>query len=978
MLHRTHSLGLTCAFLCVLGAMACAGEKGDTGAAGPAGPAGDDGSPGQNGTSVGILTGNLTYQPNPAATPLPPALAASNVKVATLPDSGVSAVTDAAGDFELANVPVGVYTVKFSGDGYADLLISGVSVIAGKSTAVKTTSSTGQPLLLANNPIVLTPPVASAPAGFNAPVTLSVAVAGGKAPYTYKWVAAAANPTTVTLNSSTVASPTFTTGSLAAILASGKVIGFGKSTTADSSGNAVFMANPQVGFLSISAQMLSQMTYNFTVTVTDAVGFVKSATVAVPPATLAQGNSVVPIGQIVIANLPGNAASASLTFPQGSTAKLKDAATANPWFIPDVKGNYLLTASAGTLNVQASAFQSASPECVYCHSIIPAEKAANVLAKFKSWGNSAHGNHFFKYMHYDTNGALVWNDGVTSVPTANPTVNWSVTGSNPATAMTTYQFGMTGAEGTHYSASCTACHTTGFNALANNGGVDDAASGLSYTFPNLSSIFGSTLTGVTSQQVINSSGVVTTMTYDQVTPAPNATAWNSMPADVKKFAGMQCESCHGPLNTHAGQAMLLPDGSIVKPVQEFSEAACAVCHDKPSNHDRVSLWRQSKHANLQVAIDEGAGGNVAASASPSSSCNRCHSGQGFVQYVKQLTGQLKDSTGHAIPAYWGPLIDPSTVASAGKAYLQNTLGITPNKVAPQTCAACHDAHTTGLRVEGETPMLPSGFKVSGAGAGALCFVCHNSRNGVHNDAQNGLFFTSDLPGTAASASIGAPHEACQGDVVAGKNAFFIGNYSPSAHLAVADSCVGCHMKTFPAGLTGTNTNHTWRIDNTSCGKCHGSATAPVDGEALQAEFDSAKSTLENAINTSATSTVRGLYYKGSNPAPYLQIPSDASVTFVFGRSPGFYIKFTSAVPNPDGTGTITALGTATSGAALGKFYTDAGASIAAFDQLKGVYAKANWNYELVTQDASRSIHNPSFVFDVLSATQAAVQGTGAK
>jgi hypothetical protein len=973
--HRTRRLGLTCA--CVLAAIACAGSKGDTGAqgttgaTGPTGPAGAPGAPGSPGVSTGILSGNLTYQPNPAASPLPPALAASNVKVATVPDSGVSAVTDAAGDFELAGVPVGIYTVKFSGDGFADLLISGVSVIAGKSITVKTTSSTGQPLLVATNPLVLAPLVASAPARFNAPATLSVTVAGGTAPYKYKWVAAAANPTSVTLSSTTVASPTFTTGTLAAILASGKVIGFGKVTGFDNSGKLLFETNPQVGFLSISNQQLTQMTYNFTVTVTDAVGFVKSATVAVPPATLAQGNSLVPIGQIVIANLPGNASAATLTPPPGSAVTLKDAATTNPWFIPDVKGNYVLAVGTTSIFVQASAFQSANKDCGTCHTIIPPDQAANVTDKFKSWANSAHGNHYFKYMHYEGD-ALVWNKDANGnpipAPTANPTVFWNQPG-----AMTTYQFGMIGAEGTHYSASCTACHTTGFNALAANGGADDAASLLNYSFPNLSNIFGSSLTGVTSQQVINSSGVVTTVTYDQVTPAPNNGAWDAIPPSVKAFAGMQCESCHGPLNTHVAFAMLLPNGSIVKPVQEFSVAACAVCHDRPSNHDRVALWRQSRHANLEVAVSEGAGGTDAATANPSSSCNRCHSGQGFVQYVKQLTGQLKDSTGHAIQAYWGPLINPATIASADKAYLQNTLGITPNKVAPVTCAACHDPHTTGIRVEGNTPMLPSGFKVTGAGAGALCFVCHNSRNGAHSDALNGVYYTSDLPGATAATSIGAPHEANQGDVVAGKNAFFVGGYSPSPHLAVADSCVGCHMKTFPAGLTGTNTNHTWRIDSTSCGKCHGSATSPVDGEALQTQFDDAVSDLTAAINTSGTATVRGQYYKGSSRT--VQIPSDAVATFIPGRSVGFKITTATGMDDPNAAGgTINTL----SSAALGNFYTDSPPTTKTFDLLKGVIAKANWNYSLVTQDGSRSIHNPSFVFEVISETQAAVQGSGAR
>jgi hypothetical protein len=149
----------------------------------------------------------------------------------------------------------------------------------------------------------------------------------------------------------------------------------------------------------------------------------------------------------------------------------------------------------------------------------------------------------------------------------------------------------------------------------------------------------------------------------------------------------------------------------------------------------------------------------------------CHSAQGLVQYLNQLTGNLRKPDGTAIVgSFPGNLIDPgsATLADASVAYMQS-LGITPDKVQPQTCQACHDPHTTALRVEGDTPMLPSGFQVRGAGSGAICFVCHDSRNGARGDQFNGVYTNNDNPGTPAPVtSIGAPHEADQGDVVAGR------------------------------------------------------------------------------------------------------------------------------------------------------------------------------------------------------------------
>ena len=39
----------------------------------------------------------------------------------------------------------------------------------------------------------------------------------------------------------------------------------------------------------------------------------------------------------------------------------------------------------------------------------------------KTWKNSAHGNHFFKQMSYDSTGVLVWNDDANGNPLPAPT-----------------------------------------------------------------------------------------------------------------------------------------------------------------------------------------------------------------------------------------------------------------------------------------------------------------------------------------------------------------------------------------------------------------------------------------------------------------------------------------------------------------------------------------------------------------------------
>jgi hypothetical protein len=81
------------------------------------------------------------------------------------------------------------------------------------------------------------------------------------------------------------------------------------------------------------------------------------------------------------------------------------------------------------------------------------------------------------------------------------------------------------------------------------------------------------------------------------------------------------------------------------------------------------------------------------------------------------------------------------------------------------------------------------------------------------------------------------------------------------------------------------------------------------------------------------------------------------------------VTFTSAIPNPDKATppTITVLGTTAAPIGLASFYTDSGMGTKVFD-----VPKANWNYELVAQDGSRGVHNPSFTFNVLSATLSAL------
>ncbi len=749
------------ASLLLAAALGCSGSKGSPG---PTGVTGSTGPTGPSGTSTGTISGTLTYKP--AGTALP----ATAVTVTTLPDSGVTATSGADGTYTL-NVPIGVYTVQFSGNAFASAQVANVSVVAGGNATVNQ-------LLTATNPLVVTSALSSGPVGFGQQVTLGVTVSGSSGPYTYAWTPKAANPTAVTLDSATSATPRFTTGALTDIAASSATLlaAYQAALASGATGAALppqpaaFSLPPRVAFVGVSTTERAWMTYNFDCTVTDtSTGWKKTVTVAAIPTTLASAATIVPVGRVVIANYPGNTATATLSVPSGSTATLQGAATANPYFVPDAPGDYTVTDGATPLTLTAATYVGATPSCGGCHAANP-DVLANVAGKFADWGSSAHGNFYFKI-------------GVPSALAALP---------RTPNDLTLFAAGMDGVEGSHYGPGCYGCHTVGYDTTpgTTNGGFDDVAKGLTppWTQPDLS-----------------------TVDYGRYASA--------VPAPLQRLAGIQCENCHGPLGQHVTTAAPVPKA-------EWAAEVCNVCHDATTHHDKGYMWKQGKHSDLKLAMLEA---TVEGRGAFAAHCGRCHSAQGFAAWLDQQ--QCGNPGSIAIPDASNTQCNPATAVPATTTYLAS-LGLTVASVQPQTCQACHDPHTTTLRVDDSTGPLPAGFSVTSAGSGALCMMCHNSRNGTHDD-------------TAAPTGFTAPHAADQADVFTGSNAYFVAPYQMSRHAAVNDTCAGCHVKLVPRFLTSSTAypNHSFLADTSICAACHGS-TGAVNGEALQGSVRQALSDID--------------------------------------------------------------------------------------------------------------------------------------
>jgi hypothetical protein len=151
--------------------------------------------------------------------------------------------------------------------------------------------------------------------------------------------------------------------------------------------------------------------------------------------------------------------------------------------------------------------------------------------------------------------------------------------------------GIDGVFGSHYSASCIPCHTVGYdtNALAVNGGFDDVAAQLGWTFPT---------------------NLV-------------ASNWSNMEVNyptLANLANIQCENCHGPGSQHMdtfGKTNLI--------AVSFGSGACTQCHDDPPNHIHAAEWYNSAHA---VTTTDPAG---------NATCVGCHTAYGFIGRIEGWT-----------------------------------------------------------------------------------------------------------------------------------------------------------------------------------------------------------------------------------------------------------------------------------------------------------------------------------------------------
>jgi hypothetical protein len=539
-----------------------------------------------------------------------------------------------------------------------------------------------------------------------------------------------------------------------------------------------------------------------------------------------------------------------------------------------------------------------------------------------------------------------------------------------------------GADGPGFTEACLSCHTVGYDALpsAKNGGFDDVAASSGWTFP----------------------AKLEPGNWQALVGTPN----------LGQLAGIQCESCHGPqaggvTGPHANITNLDVGARI-----SFSAAVCATCHQESPRYYGPSQWALGKHADLGLAVGEGS-----AESSPNPAhCGRCHAAQGFVRYARGLAqGYYGYLTNDGSPLDTGASPKNHVATAADVA----SFGMTKATVQPVTCAACHDPHAATnpaqLRVYDALAALPNGLtNVSGLGAGAICLSCHNSRNGEHSDFATQSPGAGGILGPGALTGFSGPHAAAQGDVYFGFNAYFGSRFNPSAHLAVADTCAGCHYKVTTASEQAAQqtSSHSFVADDTVCASCH---SASLDGAALRAGYKAKLDALRTLFASKTLTTINAALASGSlvarayDPATGLYSSTSSSVldvTIPTASGPVAQIDYTPigavayggpavagltlhlAAPitvqfvNPDGSNAgspeaVSSLTVPLTSLKLppppsGPQQTPFNAATANAANVQVLY-KAYWNLALLNDDNTFGVHNPSFYDAVLAGTTSRLQ-----
>ncbi len=282
------------------------------------------------------------------------------------------------------------------------------------------------------------------------------------------------------------------------------------------------------------------------------------------------------------------------------------------------------------------------------------------------------------------------------------------------------------------------------------------------------------------------------------------------------FTGVQCESCHGPGETHISS-----DGSLPM-TSTRSAMLCGGCHEG-AHHPTFTEWTTAGHSAVTESV---AASFYKTDGSPDTarmnSCGACHSG---AVRLEMIAAYKKNSTNVVWPTVSAAAETGITCAVCHETHQANTF---------TNVVGTHDVYTVQLRnavtstnffsYSTSTNFLDN-YKNRGGSTAGVCAQCHNAR------------------GASVASSSRPPHHSPQSNMMLGN----IGVRDPAitlsqgAHWQNPRQCADCHTHRHegatPNDPVYTGHNFQWTIE--ACNACHPGTSGPSGLElktTIQAEI----------------------------------------------------------------------------------------------------------------------------------------------
>jgi len=318
----------------------------------------------------------------------------------------------------------------------------------------------------------------------------------------------------------------------------------------------------------------------------------------------------------------------------------------------------------------------------------------------------------------------------------------------------------------YYNKSCIQCHTVGYdtNSFANNGGFDDLATLLNWTFP----------------------AVLTNGN------------WAAMPEQLQNLANIQCENCHGPGSQHLYSSGVVGNTNAI--AVSYNAGDCTQCHDSLPEEYQSAEWYNSLHA-VTTRLPSGSISRIA--------CVRCHTAPGFINYVANLGNTNAYATNYTYEAInCQTCHDPHDASnpyqlrtSTTVTFNGNTGFVVTNAGAGGFCMNCHNSRNGSF-----SNSIVNYALAQQTWNGGSSFGPHDSPQGDMLEGVNAVTYGQVIPS--------APHANVVSNTCVGCH------YQPIASTDPAFTLAGGHSTEMSyINNLGVNVDVTY-----VCTQCHGAIT----------------------------------------------------------------------------------------------------------------------------------------------------------